>query len=333
MSSFLLKCQAKSLSAHVGDENHHGFLVGTCNLRGPNELRLLRYYEDDDEIECIIAYSHPRGEILQVSPCPFDATIVATVYSSMSGEIGSAIWKLNNLPLDDSIDVENSLKQSNQTNGDNSGVDNNDFLGMSPNAHSLELIAELPFPKGATNQMVSWSPLGFHPVNQTTEFVTVDLVNGVSVFELALPSSEAKNEVGMLVPKATIPLIDVGFLGGVNWDPHHPSEIAIACDSMVLIIDIKSATVVRTITNVVPQGCVIRSISYNPNKPWFIATGGDDYLCKIWDIRRPHLPVKILAGHTHWVTCVAFNPFHDQLILTSSSDVCGASRLFLQRLC
>lgn len=41
-------------------------------------------------------------------------------------------------------------------------------------------------------------------------------------------------------------------------------------------------------------------VSYNVNKPMHLATGGDDMRVKVWDLRRPDMPVKILEGHTHW---------------------------------
>jgi len=43
-------------------------------------------------------------------------------------------------------------------------------------------------------------------------------------------------------------------------------------------------------------------------------------LIKIWDLRSPKEPVKILNGHSHWVWCAKYNPFHDQLIASGGSD-------------
>lgn len=63
-SSYLLKTQARSMVAHVGDDGSHGFLVGTASLKGPNDVRLLRYAEDDDEIACVAGASkRARGGV------------------------------------------------------------------------------------------------------------------------------------------------------------------------------------------------------------------------------------------------------------------------------
>lgn len=63
-----------------------------------------------------------------------------------------------------------------------------------------------------------------------------------------------------------------------------------------------------------------RDVEYNPNKPSVIVSCGDDRLIKFWDIRNLSSPLNILSGHSHFVWCTQFNPFHDQLLLRSVSD-------------
>lgn len=64
-----------------------------------------------------------------------------------------------------------------------------------------------------------------------------------------------------------------------------------------------------------------RAIDVNPNKAFHIATGGDDGVLKIYDIRSSKEPVFSTNHiHQHWIFSVSFNKYHDQLILTSSSD-------------
>lgn len=41
---------------------------------------------------------------------------------------------------------------------------------------------------------------------------------------------------------------------------------------------------------------------------------------KFWDIRVPNEPVLSRMEHSHWVWNIRINRFHDQLVLTSSSD-------------
>lgn len=64
----------------------------------------------------------------------------------------------------------------------------------------------------------------------------------------------------------------------------------------------------------------IRDIDVNPNKAFHIATAGDDSILKIFDVRNSKEPVFSRRDHLHWIFSVSFNKFHDQLILSSSSD-------------
>lgn len=41
---------------------------------------------------------------------------------------------------------------------------------------------------------------------------------------------------------------------------------------------------------------------------------------KFWDIRNPSEPIMSRIEHSHWVWSIRINRFHDQLVLTSSSD-------------
>ena len=46
-----------------------------------------------------------------------------------------------------------------------------------------------------------------------------------------------------------------------------------------------------------------------------LLTCGHDRFIKVWDMRKVDVPVRTIGGHSHWVTCARYNPFHDQLIL------------------
>lgn len=64
----------------------------------------------------------------------------------------------------------------------------------------------------------------------------------------------------------------------------------------------------------------VRDLDVNPNKAFHIASCGDDGALKIFDVRNSKEPVFSRRDHSHWIFSVSFNKFHDQLILTSSSD-------------
>jgi len=65
----------------------------------------------------------------------------------------------------------------------------------------------------------------------------------------------------------------------------------------------------------------VTAIDYNPNKPYTVATAGQDGTAKIWDLRQAAHPVLTArGGHSHWVSALQYNPFHDQLVVTTGTD-------------
>lgn len=63
-----------------------------------------------------------------------------------------------------------------------------------------------------------------------------------------------------------------------------------------------------------------RDLDFNANRQYFLSTCGDDGYMKFWDIRSTNEPVLSRMEHSHWVWNIRINRFHDQLVLTSSSD-------------
>jgi len=64
----------------------------------------------------------------------------------------------------------------------------------------------------------------------------------------------------------------------------------------------------------------VRDIDFNPNKQYYLASCGDDCKTKFWDTRKANVCLKTISNHSHWVWSVRYNTFHDQLLLTCSSD-------------
>lgn len=66
--------------------------------------------------------------------------------------------------------------------------------------------------------------------------------------------------------------------------------------------------------------CYCRDLDFNSNRQYYLSTCGDDGYMKFWDIRNPSEPIMSKIEHSHWVWSIRINRFHDQLVLTSSSD-------------
>ncbi|PNW87103.1 hypothetical protein CHLRE_02g109150v5 [Chlamydomonas reinhardtii] len=68
--------------------------------------------------------------------------------------------------------------------------------------------------------------------------------------------------------------------------------------------------------------CNIATISFAPHADTRILTAGDDCKLRYWDLRNPGQPLLELGGHRHWVWHAAYNPAHDSLVASCSSDCC-----------
>ena len=82
-ASYLLKRQARCLTALEGDTDRNRFLLATLELREANELQVLDFNEDTNEVVCMRAYTHPHETWHMAScPAPEHVELVATVYST-----------------------------------------------------------------------------------------------------------------------------------------------------------------------------------------------------------------------------------------------------------
>lgn len=102
------------------------------------------------------------------------------------------------------------------------------------------------------------------------------------------------------------------------WDPNHPGVLITALGGpFASVVDVRERQAVATIET----GTRCLTVDANPNRPHFFLTSGEDQIIKFWDARKASEPVQILRdGHQHWVTRARFNPFHDQLVVSSSTD-------------
>ena len=113
------------------------------------------------------------------------------------------------------------------------------------------------------------------------------------------------------------------LLPRVAWDPHNPEAVAVSQDNRIRLLDWRTDTSTPTgmTDSFVCHHVGVTSLDYNPNKPYVLATSGQDSFVKFWDLRltkRPSLTVQ--GGHSHWICDVQYNPFHDQLVLSSGTD-------------
>ena len=168
----------------------------------------------------------------------------------------------------------------------------------SPLPLAAQCVATVPAASGGARLLcVQWCPGGGDDAPSSAPPPPPRLL---AIDETSLRLFELRDG-GALATVTELPLgDDVGFVGGVSWDALHPTDVAVACDASIHVWDTRARARTRSIERAVPPGCCVRAVSFNSNKPWHLASGGDDYKVKVWDLRRPTTPVKILDGHTHW---------------------------------
>jgi WD40 repeat protein len=103
----------------------------------------------------------------------------------------------------------------------------------------------------------------------------------------------------------------------VKVDPNHKFLLALASGNDLVIHDTREKSTRYLISPA--HGDKVLDLDFNPNYPYHIASCSKDYLIKFWDMRKQSC-LKTIDIHSHFVFQVKFNSFHDQLVLSSSSD-------------
>ena len=287
-----VKRASRCLSASKATPEAHRFWVGTCALREENELQLVEYNEDSRALEVVQVVQHPEGEVWDMAPHPKDPQLMLTCYNTGS-ERGGALWRL---PAANERDGDDGVGLTRIAELRHGGTDV-DKAQRSGNTGVVGAQWSVPDAK----QVISLHADG--------RFVLWDASRAGSLS--AVDASKPPNAGGD--PQQHLPR-------AVRFDPLQPHEAVVAQGSNLVGLDTRAG--LGTPKFVLPSAhtpCV-RDIDYNSNKPHFLVTGGDDSMVKFWDVRITAEPVKVLSGHAHWVMQTKYNPFHDQLVLSASSD-------------
>jgi len=166
--------------------------------------------------------------------------------------------------------------------------------------HSLTSVLHLSGITGPAKSI--WNPV------DGADVVTLDQ-KSLHVWHLNSGFSEIKDSVASK---------DILGLTSGSWDPHHRNQFVSVNGKDIRAWDLTSMSESSSILNAHED--IIRDIDYNPNKPYYIVTGGDDRRIRLWDLRKGKQPLKILGGHSHWVWSVKYNRSHDQLLVSSGTD-------------
>ncbi|KAI9340299.1 WD40-repeat-containing domain protein [Obelidium mucronatum] len=294
--SFTLPHQARCIVPQLAEQERPRFFAGTTSVFGgtsaDNELRLLDFDEEENEISSQ-TFSHPN-QVRFIAPSPDKSDFVFTCHQNHTSTPNprASLWLLSAL-----VTNEEDQRLSNQ-----SGT-----LSELLCIESCDRVAGISKvfwdPSGGKSRVIATgsSAVGVYNIDRGLSKGTIESVYSLSSFssELNSPSD---------------------FVDCAKWNPHNTDEFAVGAEATLIGLDLRAPTNKETFIIPYAHDQCIRDIDYNPNKPYHLATGGNDGKVRIWDSRNHSKPLKELNDHSHWVWSVNYNRFHDQLLLSSSSD-------------
>ncbi|KAI8120198.1 hypothetical protein FF38_09523 [Lucilia cuprina] len=283
-----LELQARALAPQLAESNEIRYFIATNSLKPTNQVHLVEYNEEKSNITSKI-FEHSMGEVWKINASPHDLHEIATCYNEQNGN--SFKTKAALLTYSDG-----------DANAGNVGI-KSEFLEW----HKMEILdTEKHGEKVKT--------LEYHPNHKETLACVVD--NKIVLFD----RGEAETRQIAEVTSTGSATKHINPFNTGKWSYHHQGQQFVALhDTHVRAYDIRDPQHV-TWSIEEAHGQLVRDIDCNPNKQCHFVTGGDDGFIKIWDCRLPKEPVFVRNDHSHWVWSVRFNTFHDQLVLSSSSD-------------
>jgi len=236
---------------------------------------------NEDECEISsIIFKHP-GEIWSMTAHPFLSDMLYTTYKiPNSTTMETSLWKMNTVDVMDDSITDFNL--------DNIATFNSKYKIKKVICEPDESSSKL-----ATLEDNTISVWDINNISNTSE----------SIRQFTVPPNQYNDKIQLT--------------SGV-WSPHSNNVFVTANNEDVLSWDCRCDDVSMKIENA--HEMLVNDVDYNPNKPYFIVTAGNDCNIKIWDIRTPSEPLKIMSDHSHWVWNAKFNHYHDQLLISSSSD-------------
>ncbi|XP_055609272.1 EARP-interacting protein homolog [Uranotaenia lowii] len=276
-----LEFQARALASQQAESDKVRFFLATQSLKPNNQLHVVDIHDDQTATLETKVFSHPLGEVWKLTASPHDGRVLASCFSVLKGT--QAIMGTAVLRLPDCLDASES--------GD-------EFLQFA----DVEVLKT----EGFGNEIRTSE---FHPTDTSLLAIVID--GKVLLFNRGEASSKLVAEINA----KNSPKFSTGrwsfFSQGNQFITLH--------DCSVRSFDIRDPNhCAWAIEDAHSQ--LVRDLDCNPNKQFHIVTGGDDGILKIWDSRNTKEHVFARNDHHHWIWNVRYNTYHDQLILSSSSD-------------
>jgi WD40 repeat protein len=353
--------------ASVADRTESRFLVGTCSTQEENHLHVLRFHSELNEfgVDGILPLPEGTGSMGSLCTCPTDKSLVLASNDDCHNTSSNTTVTLYQIPQD-IIDKNDELeyKPQEEAGGVVTATSLDDTMMMSAqntntpeSSNTLTSMATLNC-NARLSQMVWRSEMddallgvGDGSGDEDYEDYNYDTTPSASstsseVFTLDWKGELRKwdlNDGGepRTMRKENVFDKDKGNVNPMTAprmaaDPHNVNAMCVTVNENVHILDWRVDTSLPSGTVSQMKGCHrygVTDVDYNPNKPYVLATSGQDALIKFWDIRyhsvgssggnsrrRPQPLLVGRGGHSHWVSNIKYNPFHDQLVVSTGTD-------------
>ena len=298
VTTFESQCRALT-STPSPDENASRFIVSTLNPNAPDNLLYLFEYKDDNNNLAKISFKFPFGESWHLSSSSKHPRLLSAVLGNR-GKLGVSVFKLPDeldLSLDDDFGFSDSQIER----------------VYEPISDCKDLVRQSHWHPENSCQLLTCKDGGM-------QFWDVEEQKSIRDFSLLAPAETSLN----LNESEKQPKLRPTHITDLRWSSlFNCSVVAAAIGPRIYGVDTRipdssSASICWLIEDL--RCNRIRTIDFNPNSQYYIASGGDDCRANFWDLRQTSSPALRMQPHTHWIWSIRYNPFHDQLVLTSGGD-------------
>ena len=217
------KLPARCLTSQKGSKERHRFIVGTCGLHESNEISVLEYDENSNQIEANAIYNHP-DQVWSLESSPTDTDLIITSHQSRAGGKNITMWRM---PHQSAADI-------------NDPVIYDDKLDLK------QVSSYRPTDRSNVIQDIKWNP-------KQNDFLMCDCQ---SVTLMTIGESNL-DVVSSLYVERNDP---IGFSnlnsGCSSWDPHNLNSCAAVFGSTLQLIDTRKME--STCENIAAHSGIIR---------------------------------------------------------------------------
>jgi EARP and GARP complex-interacting protein 1 len=302
-AELIVDSPVKCLEAVRGDKLESRFLVGASSLHDANELTVLRFHAEMNELGIDAKLDHPSGPVGVLCTSPTDKCLLL---SAAEENPTVNLWRVPDIVMEKSDDFDYSPDGG----GTNAEVE----------SYSLDLVTTLPHDPDSHIVDILWRDKSLvwdehDEIHESGDVLTMDRTGHITMWDIETVQSvrsETIHDSSQTLPPQ------------LTWDPHNVACIAVTAGQSIHVLDWRTDTTTSSGTfasSFIAHRYGVTSIDFNPNKPNSIVTAGQDGLLKFWDLRntkRPTLTAR--GGHSHYVWRVQYNPSHDQLVVSTGTD-------------